>query len=204
MNRFCTFSVAIVCFLVGVSRGDVITGNLSENHNGSSLAFDVHWVATTFSTDNQAYQLDKISAFLDTHQNSGGTLFAAVFDVDGFGQPGASLVELSIGPVSATPSEVEMTPVTPFTLDANATYFLVFGATAGSDFVNTNLTDSTNEVGPGSIGNEFWETDTINGTWGTTSGFALFMRVEGSAVPEPNTLLMLVLVSIFVRTRRNK
>ena len=83
MGRFCSFCVAIAYFLVVVSRGDEITGNLSEIHNGSSLAFDVHWVATTFSTDNQECHLDRLTAYLDTHQNTGGTLFALVFDVNG-------------------------------------------------------------------------------------------------------------------------
>lgn len=196
------FAILVCCISARVADADLITGNLSENVNGSSLAFDVHWVATTFTTDNQSYELDQITTVLDTHQNTGGTLFAAIFDLDGFNQPGSSLVELTIGPVGAAPSPVAMTPVSPFTLEANTTYFLVFGANSGSDFVNTSITDSTNQSGPGSIGDQFWETDTINGSWISTNNSALLMQIEGTVVPEPSSMMLGFIAIGFSVTRR--
>jgi len=189
---------------VTVVEGDIITDNLAENPGGSWLADNLQWVATTFTSDNQSYQLDMITAVLDSRQNLDGTLFAAIFDLDTFDLPGSNLIDLSIGSVGTTASNVDLTPVSPFLIEANTTYFLVFGSFTGNDWVNTNATNSTNQLGPGSIGDGLWATNSITGAWEQEPGFSLFMSVQGTAIPEPGgcTLLSLGVCGLIALWRR--
>ena len=98
--------------------------------------------------------------------------------------------------LTTTQTTYDLLPASSITLDPSETYWLVVGITNGSESLETRITTNLTETGPGSIGNMILASGSMGATWSeslSAMDSAFKFSVEGTVVPEPGTIMLLVI-----------
>ena len=209
-------AVILLAGAPALAPGDVVVNNLNQTVAGFETSFRdpnsgvFEWYAQAFSTGANAYALDSISAPLGNAIGGAGLQVVAELRLAAGSVPADTGVPLHFSsPLSSTGiGIVTFTPNTPTTLEANQTYWLVFGA--NSEPSNTevvgydwNFARSGLWTGEGTLGGWSVYDETSQG-WSVAEFSApQMMQVLATAIPEPQTvysfLMGLGLVGYLIR-----
>lgn len=167
------------------------------------------WKAQQFTTDAQAYALDQITLMLQSSSNANTTspLEVSIFS-DSSGEPGVQLVSLTGNLTPSTPlntrTAFSYTPTAPLNLTANTSYHILLRS-SGSGFYNWGLpfNGTVNVTGPGTASANRESSNDSGGSW-TQNATPFFFSVEGTAVPEPSSALLVGLSSLVLLIRRKR
>ena len=183
-------------------KADTLTDNLSASTAGVETASGDTWLTASFGTDAASYTLSDVTLLLDSTDS--GTAAVSIYS-DGLLSPGSLVGTLtssaSIGN-SLTPTTFSTSGLS---LPANATYWVVLQATAGS--VDWAWTEDNSGTGVGYQGTWGISND-AGATWFTDDTYPTQLSVEAAvanaATPEPDTLTMTfagaLLVGVFFKT----
>jgi hypothetical protein len=214
-TMICGLAAILLAGVPALTPADIVVNNLDQSvagfetsfHDPSSGAFE--WYAQSFSTGAKAYTLDSISAPLGNAIGGAGLQVVAELRLGAGSVPADTGIPLHFSsPLSGTGiGIVTFNPNTPTTLEANQTYWLVFGA--NSEPGNTevvgydwNFAKSGLWTGEGTLGGWSVYDETSQG-WSTPEISApQMLQVLAIAIPEPQTwysfLLSLGLVGYLI------
>lgn len=191
INTIQLFSALACLFFTTISpaQAEIITDNTGEPSDAGVLSSG-SWAAQSFTTDATVYELSRISI----QATSGLNLTLSLYD-NNAGVPG-SLIHTLTGPTNfGFPEQLRIyTPTSVVLLNASTTYFVVAKASGG--LIDWRLTPSTAQTGPGSIGDGPFASANSGASWAGPFGMPVKLRVEGTPVPEPSSLLCLGLVGV--------
>lgn len=204
------FTVALVLALVAgaptaSSAPVAIVDNLSSSPAGFILVESPpsdQRVAQGFRTDGKSYQVTGGAVRVARSASSVGMPYALIFTVDGAGLPGASVGELSFGPIATSFTSVPLQPVAPIYLSANNEYLLILGYSGASSSYIWDITAASANVGAGPV---------TARTLVRTSAFPwqpfsqardALLRLDGVVVPEPATAATLAIGAAVVAAGR--
>jgi hypothetical protein len=181
--------IAAISFLgiwlpeVTKARADLITSNVEDANTSSNNFLSPFWFAQSFTTDNTSYTLTAITIDAVSFISSNGFTLS-LYD-DNSGVPGNPISVLT-GPNNPTIGSTYV-PTSTITLSPLTTYFAVAKAPVG--YYGWFLASSTAETGPGTIGNNWYNTNSSGSSWTQLSNQVFQLRVEGTAVPEASPVL---------------
>jgi hypothetical protein len=178
--------------LASEASADVVTENLGQPNQALSVFDSTAWIAQSFTTDATAYTLSSISVQV---VGFGGGFTLSLYD-DNAGNPGV-LIDTLVG--SSSPNELTTyLPSTTVALSPSTTYYAVAKSSSGT--YEWRLTGSTNQTGPGMIGDTAIFTVDSGSTWFPqppipmiAPSFVAKLSVEATvvAVPEASAALCL-------------
>jgi hypothetical protein len=210
MRRLCRASAIIAVLAVSgfirAARGDeVLVSNLDQSPGGlspSQIDTTDSWAQEFTSGISSPLAFIKASlGELDPGTNGDFTLTAQLFSVTTAGNTpdqGTLVGTLAQnGPIptgSGNFANVEFDPTTTTNLDKNLFYWLVLSGQSGdgSGAAQWQFTDSTTVHGPGTLPDFAFSNDGgMSWTPGPGGGVSPFLvEVDGSAVPEPSSLIL--------------
>jgi hypothetical protein len=206
ITKICGLAAILLAMTPALTTASTVVNNLSQPVGGFETSFhdaDVgtfEWYAQSFSTGEIAYHLDSITAPLGNATGGAGLQIVAQLRLGAGSVPAATGVPLVFSsPLSTTGMEnVVLTPSTPITLDANQTYWLVFGANAAPGATGVvgydwNFAQSPLWTGEGTLGGWSVYDETSLG-WTSPEGTApQMLGVLATAIPEPQSIYLLVM-----------
>jgi hypothetical protein len=220
MNKQLTMIRGLAAILLAgapaLTPADTVVNNLDQSvagfetsfHDPSSGAFE--WYAQSFSTGANAYHLDSIIAPLGNATGGAGLNVVAELRLGAGSVPantGTPLVFSS--PLSTTVIEnVTLTPSTPVTLEANQTYWLVFGANAAPSATEAvgydwNFARSALWTGDGTLGGWSLYDETSLGWSAVEVNAPQMLGVMATVIPEPQSFYLLLMgLGLVVGLRR--
>lgn len=167
------------------------------------------WGAQQFTTDAQEYALDQITLLLQTSNNADTTSPLEVYLYsDNSGEPGSQLAVFTgdLTPVTTlnTRTPFSYTPTAAFNLEASTSYHILLKS-SGDGFYNWGLpfNGTINLTGPGSASANR-ESSTDSGSSWNQVATPFFFSVEGTAVPEPSSALLLGSCALAFGLRRKR
>jgi hypothetical protein len=205
------FAALVVLFtLCGLARADQLASNINGTDIGVWGINESFWSGVPFTTDNQAWFVDSTVAPVsqgDDRSTSG--IFMQVYS-NNAGQPGLPLGTKLVTPtITSTIENQTFTRIGAAALLApNTTYWMVLGvddpfSDANPVYRRTTLTPGS---GPGSMGLSLWSSQNDGASWSFQSPNNQFqnllMQINGTVVPEPSTLAVVVGGCALLATRR--
>lgn len=201
-----------LAFIIGLPHillaQTAIVDNLSSTTSGFVLVESPpsdQMVAQGFRTNGNSYQVTGGAVRVARSTSSAGTPYASIFTVDAAGLPGASLGELTVGPLATSFTAVPLQPLAPIRLAANKEYLLILGYTGvGSSYV-WDLSAASVNVGAGPVTTRTLVRTSAFSWRAFSAGHDTLFRLDGVVVPELPTagLLAIAMVALAVRRSAN-
>jgi hypothetical protein len=125
-----TTTLTFPLIYIAPARAVIQVSNLGEP-NFSSLNVSIFQLGSSFTTDNNNYTLNSITASLQ--EDTEGSIFFDIY-TDDSGLPGTSIEKLTTTAniVSGSFNNYLFTPVNSINLTANTTYWLIGSASSGA------------------------------------------------------------------------
>lgn len=189
-------ALLIALLSTGISHAATVVSNLQEPPTSSTVFFNSTWLASSFTTDNQSYNLNSATLALDAPIGPAGVTIQVYADAAGL--PGSSLG--SLGTQSISSSGDKTFTSSGLSLSPNTSYWLVASADNLAVWFGTT---STAQTGSWSIGDVGQTSNDSGTTWPTSSVVGRF-SIDATAVPEPGTVALsaLLLGGLAARRRR--
>lgn len=189
-------SVLIFPFSNTVPALAIIQVNNLGEQNFSSLNLSMFQLGSSFTTDNSNYILNSIT--FNLQEETEGSIFFDIY-TDDSGLPGISIEKLTTTAniLSGSFNNYLFTSANNINLNANTTYWLIGSTFSGS--YNLAFTESYNQTGNWTIGNEFVAAELGSNGWINSPSdvvqFAVDADVDSAAVPfefSPTTGILLM------------
>lgn len=216
------FIFSIVCLIPSVSAVDINISSLATSNNGGTLIGTPtagNWAASQFQVgpDLNLSIIKQVVLSLEAggSGNTNLSLLTVSFYSDVLGVPGIDLTTagtefLNPGILTA-PADVTFTTTTPFTLQANTTYWIVLESSAGFTVADSPRWTYDEDSGSsplvgvnGQINNLTTATFNSGATWNVSANRYYRYAIN---VPEPSTYVLGSVatgVMAFVARRRNR
>jgi hypothetical protein len=192
-----TFAAVATAALVATTsaHAGIVVSNVDEyseqdvfNQAGAWFS-DTVWLATSFTTDAEAYTLTTISVTLG-QQAVAGPVVPRIFLDDSGGPSGNALETFGSQTIDSLQGVYTFTS-TGLPLDPNTTYWLALQAQGSPDDIFFWFaTASTNQSGVWTIGNDMIESTNSGSTWPTSNAFVGLLSISATPVPEPSPLVL--------------
>ena len=136
--------------------------------------------AESFTVGAQSYALDSIDIKISGSANASGYTIS-LWSNSGSQHPSAQVLSFTTSTFNnGSPTLVNFTPVSGFTLAAGTKYWIVAQASGSTTFNVDSVTSSGGNSMDVDVGSP-----SFTGAWGSQSSLAISSRVSGTAVPEP-------------------
>ncbi len=189
------FSILTLLSLGVTYAGAVVQiSNLSQSQaDAQSIQYGA-WASSSFTTDNQAYDLDTVRLNMDSALNTDGffTVYLYSHDTADGGKPG-SLISNGTLTGTTNPSGDQgynYTPSSAVTLSSNTTYWVVAAVSnSGGGIYKWDYTVSTSETGNGfgswSIGDVLRTSSDQGSSWNAAVSNIGQFSIAADPIPEP-------------------
>jgi hypothetical protein len=162
-----------------------------------------YWAAQSFLPDDNSYSLVSLDAIVGDGSTNPPPVVVAELHSDNSGLVGSLITTLTAPDMSGPPSVRTFTPDNPVTLSASTKYWFVLGSQApGDGTYSWAYAEGNGQVGPGSLGNYNYSTDS-GATWsdfGSDNPF--YLQVNVTAIPEPAALVLAAIGMALLPLRR--
>lgn len=193
-----TLAAALLLLTLAVpgARAVVVIGNMPQTNDSfnTNVATSSLQRAVIFTTGSTTYSVDSVVLRLGNYSTVAGDVAQVGFFLDNGSNTntGAQVGSYLTSPASSTTSNQNATflPSGTIILAASTTYWLLVDATAGDYFWNA----SSPAVTPTGVGATLvaYPASTNNGTSYTNSSVFASFQINGTAVPEPGSALLLL------------
>ena len=188
-----------ITVLSSSTRADVLISNIDVPIRGVTTVSQDLWAGQSFATDGQTYKLTSIDLRLGAL--AGAPSLVAELHADAAGSPGSTLASYLLAGIGAGAPALFTMPGSFLDLSANTTYWIVLGATGRGSF-GWAYAEGNSQAGPGSIGAYRYSSD-AGGSWGGAGTDNPYnVRINVAAVPEPQTVTLILLGLLGLRACR--
>lgn len=185
-------TVAVLVSAAPAAYAEVLVENLSQPTRGTTMLVNTLWATQSFYAAATPVMLDSIDVKIGLAIDPG--VVAELRADNGAGAPGALLTAFSLSGLSAGATQTEtLTPVAgSVALASGLGYWLVLGVQGVGSF-GFSYAEGNAKIGPGTLGNYAYSSDS-GATWsGFNSDNPYHLRVNVTPVPEPASAMLMLL-----------
>jgi hypothetical protein len=178
--------LSTILFACAAHGATILVDNLTEATRDTTVIHAGEWAAQSFITDANLHSLAGITTVLG--EAIGAPAVVAELRRDTL--TGLVVTTFLTPDLSGPLSDISLNPAGSVTLDANTTYWLIFGVLGGGQY-GWSYARGDNFAGPGVLSAYGYSTD-LGATWDPARvdvADPYKIRVTVDAVPEPSTLL---------------
>jgi len=192
----------------GRAQTTVLLSNLPSTNAGYGETTDETWRGFTFTTGTSAFEVSSVTMQLLDYLSAGDDLPVLTLNLSNGSSPGA-VVGSFTAPAStdADFQPVVFTPTMAVELDANTDYWLVIAGTSTTNPFYWARSSDTDEPGSQTPTSEVGATPGVqkinysggtSATWENGDDGPHSFAIQGSSVPEPGTVVLLVAAGLAV------
>jgi hypothetical protein len=171
-----------------VGQAAVILGNLGATRGGNQSIGPTQWYAASFTMGSTPYKLSDVQVTLGNNPVAGTTF---LLETDASGHPSGTVVSTlptNTPAFGSGTTTYTFSPGSPITLAAGTKYWLVGHTPTGGGNTAWN-NSSSNPAGSGATFSGFASSGNSGSAWTTATNSVLF-QIDGVAVPEPSSLIL--------------